>query len=243
VAATDVPVFILAGGKGERLAGATGLPKPLVPVGGRPFLGYLLDALARAGAKRVGLLTGYRSEIFPDALAGELALHPSLEVLFLPEDRPLGTGGALHRIRPFVERRALVLNGDSYCSLDLRTFLDFQTEHAEELALAAVRVADARDYGRLRIAEDGRLNGFEEKGAAGEAWVNAGIYAVPRVFLEEAVHEGPASLEREILPAWVACRPVWAWRTEAWFCDIGTPERWERACRELPAAARAAHSA
>ena len=243
MAAAGVPVFILAGGRGERLAGASDLPKPLVPVGGRPFLGWLLDLLARAGARRVTLLTGYRHDVFPRALADDLARHPALEVAFLPEERPLGTGGALRRLLPLVERRALLMNGDSYCALDLGAFLDFHAARPDDLALTAVRVGDARDYGRL-LLDDGtagergaRLRGFEEKGAPGEAWVNAGIYALTRAFLEEAVPDAPASLERDLLPAWIPRHPVRVFTTDAWFCDIGTPERWERACRELPAAA------
>jgi D-glycero-alpha-D-manno-heptose 1-phosphate guanylyltransferase len=229
----EVPVFILAGGRGERLAGVTDLPKPLLEIGGRPFLGYLFDGLARAGFHRVHLLTGHRAEIFPERLAREIVRHPELGVEFLREEQPLGTGGALARTLPRVERLAVVLNGDSFCALDWHAFLRFHAAQPDTLALAAVSVADARDYGALVLGEHDRLIGFREKGAEGAGWVNAGIYALPRSFLE-AIPARPASLEHEILPAWIAREPGRAYRTPAYFCDIGTPERWRKACAELP---------
>ncbi|MFH1144978.1 MAG: sugar phosphate nucleotidyltransferase [Candidatus Eisenbacteria bacterium] len=228
-----ISALILAGGQGERLATLTDRPKPLIEIGGRPFLGYLLDALAGAGVRRVVLLTGYRAALFPDRLAEELARHAGLEVLFLEEGTPLGTAGALKRALPHVGTRALVLNGDSYCALDLPDFLRFHAAHPDALSLAAVRMPDAGDYGRLLIDGDGRLVGFDEKSAGGEAWINAGLYGLPRRFFE-ALPDRPASLEREVLPAWVAREPGWVYRSSAYFCDIGTPERLDRACRELP---------
>jgi len=97
-------------------------------------------------------------------------------------------------------------------------------------------VADARDYGALVLGEHGRLTGFREKGGEGAGWVNAGIYVLPRSFLE-AIPARPASLEHEILPAWIAREPGRVYCTQAYFCDIGTPERWRKACAELPRAA------
>jgi NDP-sugar pyrophosphorylase family protein len=244
-----IPVFILAGGRGERLAGLADAPKPLLEVAGLPFLLYPLAMLKAQGFRRVGLLTGHRAETFaawlrtasaprPDALAlAAREILAGLDVGLLSESEPLGTGGALRRILPFVEDVALVLNGDSLCRFDARDLLRRSAARGGALCLAATRIADAADYGRLLIDGEGRVTGFREKGEPGAAWVNAGVYALPRRFLEEAIPDGPCSLEREVLPLWLEREPVWAQRTDGYFCDIGTPERLARARREFPAAA------
>jgi NDP-sugar pyrophosphorylase family protein len=239
----DVPVFILAGGRGERLAGLTGVPKPLLAVAGRPFLLYLLASLKVQGFRRVTLLTGHRAEAFESWLreartAGEAqGILRDLDVVLLPEAQPLGTAGALRRIDPGTAGSVLLLNGDSFCAVDYRALLRLQRARAGALCLAATRIADATDYGHLELQADGRILGFFEKGTTGEAWVNAGVYALPRRFLEQALPEGAASLEHEVLPRWVAREACFALRAEGYFCDIGTPARLVRAQAEFPAAA------
>jgi len=238
-----IPVFILAGGRGERLAEVADRPKPLVEVGGRPFAALLLDALARQGFRRFFFLTGYRGEEFEpflnrmrvalsDRLPPAAAAGADLELRGLREETPLGTGGALRGALPYVDRTALVLNGDTFCDLDHRALLALHFGNGDAFCLAAARMADASDYGTLGLDDDGRVLALHEKGATGPGWVNAGAYAVPRGFLE-TIPAGPASLERELLPAWLAREPVWAYRVASGFHDIGTPERLERARREL----------
>jgi len=247
-----VPVFILAGGRGERLAGLADAPKPLLEVAGLPFLLYLLATLKTQGFRRIGLLTGHRAGTFaawlraasappgarPDApTRAARAILAGLDVGLLAESEPLGTGGALRRILPFVEDVALVLNGDSFCRFDARDLLRRYEARGQALCLAATRIADGADYGRLLIDDDGRVTGLREKGEVGAAWVNAGVYALPRRFLAEAIPDGPCSLEREVLPHWLEREPVWAQRTDGYFCDIGTPQRLALARRQFPAAA------
>jgi NDP-sugar pyrophosphorylase family protein len=234
----EEPVFILAGGRGERLAGIADRPKPLLEVAGRPFLSYLLEALARDGARRVFLLTGAGGEAF-EAYRHELRRDPppwaaGLTLTCIREDAPLGTGGALRGALPHVARSALLLNGDTYGSLDHRALLALHAATEGAVCLAAARVEDATDYGTLAVSESGRVEAFREKGAGGPGWVNAGVYALPREFLE-TIPPGPASLERDLLPGWLAREPVWAYRARG-FTDIGTPERLERARREFPPA-------
>jgi NDP-sugar pyrophosphorylase family protein len=233
----EVPVFVLAGGRGERLAGVAEGPKPLIEVGGRPFLTYLLEALARHGLRRVFLLTGHGGEAFEafraDLAGGAAGWAAGLALACLREAEPLGTGGALRGALPHVRDAALVANGDTFCPLDPRALLALHLGTGGALCLAAARVEDAADYGTLALDDDGRVRGFREKGGRGPGWVNAGVYILPRAFLE-AIPDRPVSLERELLPAWLAREPVWAYRAPHGFHDIGTPERLARARREFP---------
>lgn len=253
---SQVSVFILAGGRAERLGDLADRPKPLLEVCGRPFLVHLLAALKAQGLRRITLLTGHGSGAFeawlrdlargvprrpaPGAAAAAIPsdaeLLEGLELRLLAEETPLGTGGALRRILPEMGETALVLNGDSYCEVDARELLALHRARGAALCLAAARIADASDFGRLELSAEGRVTGFLEKGAPGPAWINAGLYALDRRFLETALPPGPASLEREVLPDWVAREPSWALRAAGYFCDIGTPRRLAEARRSFPAA-------
>ncbi len=223
----ETPVILLVGGRGSRLGSVTELPKPLIEVAGRPFLCYVLGSLHRQGFRRIYCLTGYHAGLFEKRLDGALreASLPDLEIHYMVEKTPLGTGGALRTILPFLDRYGLLLNGDSYCSVEYRDLLDLAGGGGASFALTAVRVRDAGDYGGLELDAAGCVTRFREKGLTGSAWVNAGVYAVHRRFVERAIPEGVSSLEQEILPAWLKTERVPTLRVDGFFHDIGTPER------------------
>ena len=127
-----------------------GLPKVLAPVGGKPFLEYLLEWLIGQGARRVVLCLGYRAR---DVLAW---LHgrsfPPLEILTVSEPEPLGTAGALANARALLGTDpVLVLNGDTFLDADLNQFLAAHRASGAELSVLAGEVEDAGRYGRMEI--------------------------------------------------------------------------------------------
>jgi len=235
----QIPVLVLAGGRGMRLGGATPGPKPLAAVAGRPFILYTLAALSAQGFRRVIFLTGHRAGEFERTLLSErhdarAEFLLSMELSFHPEPTPLGTGGALAAAAEAVDDEALLLNGDSYCEVDFRAVLDLRRARGAALCLTAVEVADAADYGGLLVEGD-QVVGFVEKGLTGARWVNAGVYALHQRFIAEALPRAvPCSLERDVLPAWIVREPTPVLITDAFFRDIGTPERLQAAQGEFP---------
>lgn len=218
---------VLAGGLGTRLR--TVLPdtaKPLAPVEGRPFLYYLFEQLIRAGVSPVILCTGH--------LANQLrsvAQTASTAILYSEEDRPLGTGGALHLAwRNYPDTAPwLVMNGDSYLDVDLTAMMESHRSSGLSATIAAVEVGDGRRYGSLEWSGDRRIRAFREKSAApGKRWINGGVYIFEREFLSALPDRAPLSLETEVFPEWVA-RGIHAFESGARFIDIGTPESYERA--------------
>ncbi len=227
---SEIPVFILVGGKGSRLASVTKEPKPLVEVAGRPFIHYLLAALCQQGFQQIFFLSGYKADIFESALTtlqsgGDDAALAQLSIRFLAEETPMGTGGALRGALPFIKDMALVLNGDSFCEVDYNALLSVLARPEVEFVLAAVLMPDAGDYGALALGTDGKLSGFQEKGSNQAGWINAGVYGMTHSWLEEAIPNRSCSLEREILPDQVAWGSVWTYQARGIFHDIGTPER------------------
>ncbi len=212
---------ILAGGLGTRLRPLTDeVPKPMVPVAGRPFLWHQLSALARAGVTDFVLAVGYKAEVIADFFGDGSAF--GWRVRCVREEAPLGTGGALAHALPLLPERFLVLNGDTYLDLDWARFLaDPWQAEGRDGCMAVRAVEDTRAYGSVDVAEDGRaIAGFREKAdSAGSGRVNAGLYALHRRVIEG--RSGAFSLERDVLPrANLAAHPI-----DGAFVDIGTFDR------------------
>jgi NDP-sugar pyrophosphorylase family protein len=227
----DVTAAILAGGLGTRLRSVVAdRPKVLAPVGGRPYLTYLLDQLAGAAFREVVLLTGHGADQVRATL-GER--HADLNVLYSVEPAPLGTGGALRYALPALQSRTiLLLNGDSYCDADLGALRRCHQREAADASMVLVRVPDASRFGGVRLAENGRVVRFEEKAAArGDGWINAGVYFLERSLIQAIPPGGQVSLERDLLPWWVRSRRVYGLRCGGRFLDIGTPESYAEAER------------
>jgi NDP-sugar pyrophosphorylase family protein len=228
-----VKAFVLAGGLGTRLRPKFGeLPKPLAPIGGRPFLERQLEWLRVHGVTRAVLCTGYGGEAIREALGDGERYGVRLE--YSMEAEPLGTGGALQLARPLVDGPCWVLNGDTLPEGD-----PWRVEFARWLsgaagAVALYQVADARSRGRVEFDAAGRITRFVEKDPdfTGPAWVNGGLYSFSSS-LWRLLPRGVSSLERDILPPLAADGRLLGVRLPGTFYDIGTPDEWERAERHL----------
>lgn len=231
---------ILAGGLGTRLRSVVpDYPKVLAPIGGRACVTYLLDQMAEAGIREVCLLTGYRAGQVEATLGLK---YRGLNLRYSVETAPLGTAGALRAaLNQFVSEHVLVMNGDSYCNVNLHEFAKVHQCQAAEVSLVLTFRSDTRQHGRAEVDESGRVVEFQEKGAVdGPGWVNAGIYLLGRGVIPDIPLDRPVSLEREMLPVWARANRVHGYRCSSSFLDIGTPESYAIACRtsDLSCAAR-----
>ena len=226
--AETVPL-ILAGGRGTRIAGLfPSLPKPAIPVGGKPFLGWILSQLAEVGFTKVVISGGHLFEVLKSKIGPYVPT--GMEVIWVEEPTPLGTGGgAIHAARESGLQPAhwLVMNGDSYLGGDWPARM--AAKKGGEPCLVACQMADTGRYGRLEVV-DGRLESFQEKQAGGPGLINAGIYFLPRIWLNENVKPIPQSMETELIPGWLAAgRTIRVEEVQAPFFDIGTPEDFQKA--------------
>ncbi len=226
--------FVLAGGLGTRLKPRFGdLPKPLAPLHGQPFLARQLSWLKHRGVGSAVILAGYGADQLREALGDGGSLGVALEWSVEPE--PLGTGGALQLAARFVDGPALVVNGDTLGDADPWTLERDRWEWGAIGAVALYRVEDARARGRVEH-DGGRVTRFVEKDGSfsGPAWVNGGQYAFsPELWRH--LPPGASSLERDVLPKLAAADQLLGCTNAGRFWDIGTPEDFERAERELHA--------
>jgi NDP-sugar pyrophosphorylase family protein len=227
-------------------------PKALAPVGGRPFLAYLLQQLAHAGLTRVVLCAGYRAEQIEQWLGNGRSL--GLDISYSREDEPLGTAGALALAYSRYARgeRVLAMNGDSILQLSLSAMWDLHMGRGAEATLALVRVNNTSRYGSVEVNDGGWVTSFREKGRerslgrtslgsslgtslgkSGFGFINGGVYLFEPSVMETVVKGRPVSLEREVLPAQLS-RGLLAFKSDGYFIDIGIPEDLVRAQRDLP---------
>jgi len=188
--------IVLVGGQGTRLRAAVpDVPKPLAPVAGRPFLAWVLDALAEQGIRRVVLATGYGADRILQAVG---ARWRGMTLVHSPEPRPLGTGGAVALARASLQGdRAHVLNGDTF-----HGYAPFELErHAQKhnvpIAISLARVDDVSRYGAVRL-EGALVRGFSEKGGHGAGLINAGCYYLGPEALG-VLPDGAYSFEADVL--------------------------------------------
>lgn len=227
---------ILVGGRGTRLGALTqSMPKPLLEVGGRPFLDWLIEEVARHGIPRVTLLAGFEAERFAP-YQGRILRGTRIEVL--TEPGPLGTAGALRLFRDRLAPRFLLLNGDTLFDVNL---LRLPAAWREDTlgVLALRREAPGARYGTVSLAGDGSVLGFAPRPADGIARgpINGGVYLLGRAIVER-IAPGPVSLEAEVFPALAAEGRLRGVGFDGFFLDIGVPEDYAAAQAAIPAMAR-----
>ena len=226
----SVTAAILAGGLGTRLRSVVAdRPKVLAEIRGRPFLAHLLDQLAAAGVRYVVLCTGYLGEQV-QSLFGDS--YGNLRLVYSQELSPLGTAGALRLALPLLKSDSvLVMNGDSFCEADLRTFWAWHCARGADATLLLTQMPKTKRYGRVHVDAEGVVLSFDEKGdKRGTGWINAGIYLLNHRLLLTIPANRAVSLEREMFPAWIG-RGLYGYRSEGRFLDIGTPKAYDVAER------------
>jgi NDP-sugar pyrophosphorylase family protein len=220
-------VLVIAGGLGTRIQSALGdTPKLLAPIGGRPYLAYLLDWLRRFGAKRIVLGLGHRAQAVIDFLDRTKSSYGDLTVVTVTEPEPLGTAGAVRFARPHLRTDpVLVMNGDSFADADLCAFVAHHRRVRAKATLLCAEVDDSGRYGRVELDGEGRIRGFIEKDPDfhGRSTVSAGVYLFSAALLDEIAGGGAVSLEREVFGR-AASGSLDAFAGPFAFIDIGTPE-------------------
>jgi dTDP-glucose pyrophosphorylase len=170
--AEPMHAVIMAGGCGERLRPLTeDLPKPMLPVGGRPLMEQVIGQLRDAGVRRVCVSTHYKAEKITKHFGDGRDF--GVEISYLTEDQPLGTAGALSLMTP-TQEPLLVVNGDVLTRVDFRAMLKFHREHRAHLTVGVRQYGLCVPYGV--VEHDGALvTSIREKPLL-QFLVNAGIY-------------------------------------------------------------------
>lgn len=219
----------MAGGRGTRLRPVTDtVPKPFVPIAGKPCIEYALEGLVEAGVTDVVATTHYRPWQIIDRLRG--GGRYDLRIFYSLEDEPLGTAGGVRKVAPLLDDTFVVASGDVLADVDLGALVDFHEDRGAVATMALTEVPwdEVHEFGVVATAEDGRIERFQEKPGEDEAFsnlVNAGIYVLEPEALLEVPEATKFDFSKQLFPKLLeAGDPLYAQPIDGLWMDVGRPE-------------------
>ena len=228
---------VLVGGQGTRLRPITyDIPKALVPLRNRPFMGYMLDFLRRGGLDGAVLSLGYLPDPIQAYLTGWDGIG-EFSVDYAIEESALGTAGGIKNAEEYLDGETfVVVNGDVLTGTDLVEAIKI---HKASDALATITLTSVEDptaYGLVEVDHEMVVKRFLEKPAADEVTtnlVNAGVYVLEPEVLGMIPADREVSIEREIFPDLQASGRLRAYVSSAYWRDIGTPRSYLAASHDV----------
>lgn len=235
--------IVLVGGEGTRLRPLTyDIPKPMLPIVGRPIIARVVEWLAMYGVTRAVLALGYRPDPFLEAFPE--GGWEGVELLYSTEPAPLDTAGAIAYAADFAgvaDERIVVLNGDVLTDLDLSKLVAYHEERGGKTTIALTPVDDPTPYGVVSTDDQGRILKFVEKpprGTEPSNLINAGTYVMEPEAIAMIERGRPVSMERQILPNLSARGELFALDSDVYWIDTGTPARYLAAQLDVVAGLR-----
>tara|TARA_B100000989_G_scaffold40906_1_gene25918 strand:- start:819 stop:1859 length:1041 start_codon:yes stop_codon:yes gene_type:complete len=229
--AESMQVVVLAGGVGSRLRPWTNdIPKPLLPMLDSTLIERvvegvpedLIDELVIAGGYKVDMIESYFKKADVD-----------FDVRIVPEDEPLGTGGALGNCRDVVSGRFACFNGDIVSSLDVGRMIKQHSNMNVRGTLALWEVEDPTRFGIVGIDTKNMVTQFKEKPKPEEVFsklINAGSYILEDDIFD-IMPKKKHSLERDIFPRLAEEGSLGGFPFQGYFIDAGTPSSWQEGVR------------
>jgi len=230
--------ILLVGGMGTRLKPLTNeSPKPMLPVAGLPVTEHQILAAKRAGIHTLVLATSYLADVFTPYFGD--GSKWGIKILYAVENEPLGTGGAIRNAAELLigDEPIVIFNGDVLSRHSIAEQIKFHQDKKADVTLHLIEVDDARAFGCVPTDAAGQVTAFLEKMENPVTnFINAGCY----VFSPDVMNEIPlgavVSVERETFPALIAQhRPVFAYKEQAYWLDVGTPAALFKGSRDLVA--------
>lgn len=217
----------MAGGKGTRVASVDQtLPKPMLPICGKPVLLHQIECLRRQGITEITLTIGHLGEQISDFFGDGKKFDVQID--YIHEKDPLGTAGALYYLKGKVTDDFLLINGDLIFDVDFRRMMDFHKSRKAAVTLLAHPNDHPYDSGIILADDDGKVNGWltkEDKREWYHNCVNAGIHIISPALLERMESPRKIDLDREILKPLIPSGQIFVYRSPEYVKDMGIPER------------------
>ncbi len=208
-------VVILAGGKGTRAYPFTEyLPKPMMPVGGKPILVQIMQLFAAYGHREFILSLGHRKEVILDYFA-----HKSydLDITLVDTGEDTDTAGRIYNCRHLLREQFMATYGDGLCDVPLDKLVAFHNQHDGLATLTSVPLQS--QYGTVEFDGRNQVSGFKEKPRLNSHWINAGFFVMER---EVFRHWEGQNLEREVYPNLLKERLLYTYCHDGFFKSMDT---------------------
>ena len=229
-------VVIMAGGKGTRMLSiASDIPKPMIPIEGRPVLEHEIECLCEQGVTDILITVGHLGNVIMDYFGDGLKFGVHITYYF--EKEPLGNAGALFQVKDQLTDDFLLLNADAMFDIDFNRFVQYHKTHDAVATLfthpnshpydSGVIIADEHMAVRKWLAkEDERPEYFKNR-------VNAGLHVLNKRILEQTVEGGKIDLDRQLLKPLAGTGQMYCYDSPEYVKDMGTPERYYAVCKDF----------
>lgn len=229
-------VVIMAGGKGTRMLSiASDIPKPMIPIEGRPVLEHEIECLCEQGFTDILITVGHLGNVIMDYFGDGLKFGVHITYYF--EKEPLGNAGALFQVKDQLTDDFLLLNADAMFDIDFNRFVQYHKTHDAVATLfthpnshpydSGVIIADEHMAVRKWLAkEDERPEYFKNR-------VNAGLHVLNKRILEQTVEGGKIDLDRQLLKPLAGTGQMYCYDSPEYVKDMGTPERYYAVCKDF----------
>lgn len=219
---------IMAGGKGTRIASVNSdVPKPMIPIDGKPILEYQINALASQGCTDIVLVIGHLGHVIRDYFADGSKWNVNLT--YVEESTPLGTAGALYYLKDKIDSDFLLLNGDVIFDIDIKRFLSYHVAQGTVATILTHPNSHPYDSGIIVADQDGRATNWLHKEDP-RTWyrnrVNAGLHMLSHRIFAYFPDLQKRDLDRDILKPLIAQRELSIYDSPEYIKDMGTPDRY-----------------
>ncbi|MCD4785930.1 MAG: NDP-sugar synthase [Candidatus Eremiobacteraeota bacterium] len=228
---------VLVGGEGTRLRPLTyDLPKPMVPICGKPFAQYQMELIKKHGINEVIFSLGYKWNSFEDYFKEGSNL--GMKIHYVVEESPLGTAGAIKNVEDYIDNDAfLVFNGDILSEMDLTDIINFHKQKKSKSTIVLTPVDNPCIYGVVELDENQRIEMFTEKPKPEDVrsnQINAGLYVLEPEILNRMERGVNYSIERQIFPAMLEeGEPMYGYKYPDYWMDIGNPFKYLSANQDM----------
>jgi D-glycero-alpha-D-manno-heptose 1-phosphate guanylyltransferase len=224
--------IILAGGLGTRLRSAVpDLPKCMAPVNGKPFIAYVIEELKQQGIDSFIFSLGYKSE----AIIEFINIHyTNLNIQYSVEEEPLGTGGAIKlACIKATEKNIIVTNGDTLFKVNITALSELHEKANAACTLSLKPMQNFERYGVVEIDENKQITSFKEKQFYEQGLINGGVYALSVDDILQSNLPEKFSFEKDYLEIFYRTKKMMGSVQDGYFIDIGIPEDYLKAQKEL----------
>ncbi len=215
---------VMAGGEGSRLRPLTsGMPKPLVPVVGKPVMEHILRLLRQHGITEVVVTLQYLGSSIRDYFGDGSDF--GVDIIYVIEDAPLGTAGSVKNAQSYLDEPFVVISGDALTDIDLSRAVRFHQDRRAMATIVLYSVASPLEYGVVITNPDGTINRFLEKPSWGEVFsdqVNTGIYVIQPEVLELVPPAEVVDWSADVFPKMLKNKlALFGHPAEGYWTDIG----------------------
>lgn len=234
---------IMAGGKGTRITSvARDIPKPMIPIKGKPVLEHELECLREQGFTDVILTVSHLGHVIMDYFGDGSGISPAtgkpfgVKIEYFVEEDPLGNAGALFRLKDKLTEDFLLLNADAIFDVDFSRLLAWHRKKGGLATLFTHPNSHPYDSGLIVADENGAVTRWLTKEDERPQWyrnrVNAGLHVLSPVLLETRLDTPRIDLDRQLLKPLAGTGKMYCYDSPEYVRDMGTPERYEGVCRD-----------